>query len=402
MSINDIFRAARADHQAGRLAQAETLYRQVLSMMPSHPGALNLLGVLMHQTQRPEEACQLLAKAIAADPAAADYYSNLNVVLTAMGRHAEAMDAILQAVSRDPRNPEYLNNQGVTQMRLGQWAAAKNSFQAALQLRPEFPAAVKNLAELEQLSHGGTLPEPSQYDGVITNPHRVDGFGAQFQTLIYSVIYAELNRKKFVYTPFKEMAHNYGNDPAYLASKENLINFLPHFELNQNVEQSIIREDFIRFFEANLDRCAASESLKKIKRIFRENKTVPPPDVTRIAVHVRRPNVHDNRTTGTDTPDAVYVNVIQRILTERMNAKPVEIHVYSQGNPENFAVYQSLGNVHLHVDESVEDTFTAMVQADVLVTSRSSLSYVAALLSDGEIHYLRFWHPPLRHWKVVA
>jgi hypothetical protein len=121
-----------------------------------------------------------------------------------------------------------------------------------------------------------------------------------------------------------------------------------------------------------------------------------------IAMHVRRPNPDDNRREGTDTPDSFYVNTINVLRNSIYKDRPVNIHIYSQGNEESFAIYQSLGNVILHLNESVEDTFTGMVYADALVTSRSSLSYVAALLSEGDVYYMRFWHPPLKHWKVLV
>ena len=53
----------------------------------------------------------------------------------------------------------------------------------------------------------------------ITNPERTDGFGAQFQTIIASAIYAELNNIPYIYTPFKMMEHNYDNDPEFLPKK---------------------------------------------------------------------------------------------------------------------------------------------------------------------------------------
>ena len=39
-----------------------------------------------------------------------------------------------------------------------------------------------------------------------------------------------------------------------------------------------------------------------------------------------------------------------------------------------------------------------MVSAEILVTSPSSLSYIAALISDGEIYYKKFWHNPRKNW----
>jgi hypothetical protein len=51
-----------------------------------------------------------------------------------------------------------------------------------------------------------------------------------------------------------------------------------------------------------------------------------------------------------------------------------------------------------HLNENMFDTFTGLVAADILVTSRSSFSYTAAILSDGIIYYQPFWHPPGEKW----
>ena len=80
--------------------------------------------------------------------------------------------------------------------------------------------------------------------------------------------------------------------------------------------------------------------------------------------------------------------------------RPV-FHIYSQGDEEDLWDAFKEDDIVLHINESVEDTFTSMVLADVLVTSRSSFSYTAALLSEGEVYYIPFWHPPLPHWKVI-
>ena len=46
------------------------------------------------------------------------------------------------------------------------------------------------------------------------------------------------------------------------------------------------------------------------------------------------------------------------------------------------------------------DTFMGMVNSDILVTSASSFSYIAAFLNEGEIYYKKFWHPPMEKWIV--
>lgn len=244
----------------------------------------------------------------------------------------------------------------------------------------------------------------SMWGQAITNPKRSDGFGAQFQTIIYSVIYAELLQKKYVYTPFKTMEHNYNNDSDFLEKKERLINFIDYFEVNNGdlTVTSMKPEQFIRFFEQNLAQCINSASLQKIKNIFRANKNSDNyfnNDCLNIAIHIRRLNSHDNGLYRIDVPNDIYLEIINVLRAMYASKKPL-FHLYSQGADENFTKFKAR-DIVLHINESVEDSFTSMVFADILVTAPSSFSYTAGILSDGIIYYIPFWHPPLPHWKVL-
>jgi hypothetical protein len=42
-----------------------------------------------------------------------------------------------------------------------------------------------------------------------------------------------------------------------------------------------------------------------------------------------------------------------------------------------------------------------MISSDILVMSKSSFSYVAALLHQGLVIYEPFWHRPMGHWHTV-
>ena len=53
--ISDIDQAL-AHHQAGRLLQAEAIYRRILKAQPDDADALHLLGVVAHQRGEHEEA----------------------------------------------------------------------------------------------------------------------------------------------------------------------------------------------------------------------------------------------------------------------------------------------------------------------------------------------------------
>jgi hypothetical protein len=195
------------------------------------------------------------------------------------------------------------------------------------------------------------------------------------------------------------MDHNYNNDANFIAKKEWLINFLDNFEINKN-HNATPQQNCKNFFDANVVNCANSLSLKQIKQIFRANKNRNNyfnNEYLNIAVHIRRPNSHDVRPQGSDTPNRVFLNIIKKLRRIYSKKKPL-FHVYSQGSRENFKIFEA-SDVILHLNEPIEDTFIAMVFADVLVAGTSSFSYAAGLLSEGIVYYIPFWHTPLPQWK---
>jgi protein O-GlcNAc transferase len=50
-------------HQTGRLAEAERLYREILTSEPEHAESLHFLGVLAYQVGRYEVAIELIGRA---------------------------------------------------------------------------------------------------------------------------------------------------------------------------------------------------------------------------------------------------------------------------------------------------------------------------------------------------
>ena len=65
MTLEQQLQSGLSHHQAGRLAEAERIYRQILAQQPDHAEALNLLGVLAGQTGRLDAAVDLIHRAIA-------------------------------------------------------------------------------------------------------------------------------------------------------------------------------------------------------------------------------------------------------------------------------------------------------------------------------------------------
>jgi protein O-GlcNAc transferase len=68
LTIQQTFDLALQHHQAGRLQEAERLYRQILTQQPEHAVAMHHLGLIAYQAGRNDAAVDLIRRAIALDP----------------------------------------------------------------------------------------------------------------------------------------------------------------------------------------------------------------------------------------------------------------------------------------------------------------------------------------------
>jgi protein O-GlcNAc transferase len=93
-------------HQAGRLREAEEVYRSILANQPRNADAMHLLGLLQFQQQRHDLAIEIIGKAIALNPTAADYHDNLGQIYLAKNRIDEALASYRRATELNPRHPK--------------------------------------------------------------------------------------------------------------------------------------------------------------------------------------------------------------------------------------------------------------------------------------------------------
>jgi len=245
---------------------------------------------------------------------------------------------------------------------------------------------------------------------VYTNIVSTDGFGAQYQKVIQTYLYCKMHGLSYTYTPFSNMEHNYTNDADFIKKKEDLINLYNNMPLSTQIDNVVIMDYFkqVRSWydgdntRNNIDKACESEYMDFIKKCFWDNKErdLYKNGKKNIAVHVRRSNPHDLGQAGAriTTPDEYYLYIMEHIRT-KYNNDELQFHIYSQGNEADFNKYVR-EDVILHINEDIDTSFISMVGADILVTSPSSLSYVAALISDGEIYFKPFWHMPRNNWII--
>jgi predicted O-linked N-acetylglucosamine transferase (SPINDLY family) len=147
MQSDELLQRAVRHHQAGLLAEAETLYLDVLKLRPAHADALNLLGTIARQRGRPADAIPLIERAVARDRDNADFQFNLAEAQRAAGRLDDAVAGYRRAVALRPADPEVRHALGLALSRLGRHADAAAELEAAVRAAPRFLPAYDALAE---------------------------------------------------------------------------------------------------------------------------------------------------------------------------------------------------------------------------------------------------------------
>jgi predicted O-linked N-acetylglucosamine transferase (SPINDLY family) len=128
-------------HQAGRLAEAEPLYLQVLAFEPANFTATHFLGVIRYQQERYGEAITLIGAALRMNPASAGALTNYGLALKADGRLAEALASFDKSIASKPDDPESHNNRGQVLLAMGRLPQALAGFDRAIALRRDHAEA---------------------------------------------------------------------------------------------------------------------------------------------------------------------------------------------------------------------------------------------------------------------
>lgn len=96
-------RQGLAYQQAGQLAQAVSIFKQVLAAAPNQPDALHSLGCIALHEGRVEQAVDLIGRAIKHNANNPEYYNNLGFALHEQGHLEAALKNYRKAISLAPR-----------------------------------------------------------------------------------------------------------------------------------------------------------------------------------------------------------------------------------------------------------------------------------------------------------
>lgn len=132
-------------HSAGRLEEAERLYREILESNPCHGDSLHLLGVLALNAGKFDAALELIGKALEIAPHHVAARLSWGNALLRAGRVAEAATAYERVLELAPQLAEGHFNLGNALQLLGRLEEAVGAYHRALQLKPDYARAYNNL-----------------------------------------------------------------------------------------------------------------------------------------------------------------------------------------------------------------------------------------------------------------
>ncbi|MGI9108641.1 MAG: tetratricopeptide repeat protein [Opitutales bacterium] len=139
------FNHAMALHQAGRIAEADSLYRQLKAVFPQSADLPHLLGLTTCELGRPQEGVALLEESLRHRPTTAHFQANYGIQLIRLRRFDEAAAALTRAVETEPANAGHHYNLGNAYLQSGRSAQAVDCYRRALSLQPSHPLAALQL-----------------------------------------------------------------------------------------------------------------------------------------------------------------------------------------------------------------------------------------------------------------
>lgn len=124
-TLQKLFEIGNSYHKDGNIGRAETIFRQILDIVPNHPGALHFLGVIARQCGNLESAIKLISKSIEASPSYHTAHNNLGQTYEALGDVEKAKESYKRAIVEKP-------NYAIAHFNLGLIAAKQRELDNAI------------------------------------------------------------------------------------------------------------------------------------------------------------------------------------------------------------------------------------------------------------------------------
>lgn len=243
---------------------------------------------------------------------------------------------------------------------------------------------------------------------------REDGGGAQLHGRISSLAFARAAGIQFFHTPMTRV--HFAKDERDIAKWNGVIRFE---QISASISPSInvqevkcLRDLIVRLLlrsEDELPICykiahchgytdrfpeSISQLIPELKLNFGPTISSHRQECSESVIHVRG----EIGGVEKDSPRRSSPDMIgSKILHGRKNSLSQGVLIFTSEFSTELSNFET-DLVHIDYSTEVFEVLNCMIRAKNLYMAKSSLSYVAGILSSGVVYYESFWHPMLDHW----
>lgn len=394
---DQLYQRALNLHHAGKLADAEGLYKTLLSYFPQQVEILSTLGIVLLQQGRSEAGIQQLKKSLSINPNQPAALYNMAVELQKLTLLDEALACYNQALRLNPQDINALINRGNTLKDLKKYQEAIASFESALALKPNIPSAHWNkalthilLGEYEQgwseYEWGwqcGERGEPRKYAqstwlgeesiaGKTILIHPEQGFGDLIQFSRYVPILEKLGAKVILEAPVSLVELIRSLSPSLIVIKAG--ETLPAFDIVCPVMSlPLALKTKLKTIPGHTPYLNVNSTKKQYWQKKLGEKTKP-----RIGI------VWSGSMTNSIDNNLCARRNIPLAKLKPLFELPLEFHVLQKEiRPEDQPALESLNQLHSHQDELKDfaDTAALIQEMDLVISVCTSVAHLAGALS---------------------
>jgi Flp pilus assembly protein TadD len=248
-SIEEIFFEVNRNIQKKNYDLAISHLKKILEFDKSNLKAIFLLGTMLLQTKKFNDAKSFFLKAILISPKFSNAHNNLGIVHKELGQSKEAEKNFISAIKINPKSIEAYNNLGLLYKELDELEKSKKNFEIAIHINPNYVVAYSNLSTVYKKMEEFDKSERLLIKAIQLQPNFLDAH------INLMEIYEKTNKDSKLNNAIISAENEFKNKPEVNFYKAKLlykkefflktIEILNSFKFNENISLEILRNSVL-------------------------------------------------------------------------------------------------------------------------------------------------------------
>jgi hypothetical protein len=224
-----------------------------------------------------------------------------------------------------------------------------------------------------------------------------EGIGSILQGILHLYAFCKINNLEFVCNKLTNISHYQYTDFDTNQFSEKLNNFFNLHTDNSEFDELMDPAWLILNWGEQFNKQKKPHIQELFKNITYDGPKFFDQNKVSLSVHIRNINNQDvcfdnRREYFSKEKKEYFKNIIRNVLeTEK---KDFDIHIFSQGNYEEFSEFVNEFGATIHLDNDTIETLYHLITSQYLITSNSSFSWISHLYGQNHKVYSRdnFFH----------